>query len=109
VNRQLCRRAGPALLAEPGVAPIVAQLLISWSHPGRVRDEAAFASRVAASHGPVQGTPGMDDPSTIPGISPPQRRAFPLIQGDTQQQCRTAAETWPAGQFGPAGRALGPG
>ena len=37
--------AGPALLAEPGVGPVVAaQLLVSWSHHGRVRSEAAFAS-----------------------------------------------------------------
>lgn len=37
--------AGPALLAEAGVGPVVAaQLLISWSHQGRVRNEAAFAS-----------------------------------------------------------------
>ncbi|WP_328526844.1 IS110 family transposase [Kribbella sp. NBC_00359] len=37
--------AGPALLAEAGVGPVVAaQLLISWSHHGRVRHEAAFAS-----------------------------------------------------------------
>lgn len=37
--------AGPALLAEAGVGPVVAaQLLISWSHHGRVRNEAAFAS-----------------------------------------------------------------
>ena len=37
--------AGPALLDEPGVGPVVAaQLLISWSHHGRVRNEAAFAS-----------------------------------------------------------------
>jgi len=37
--------AGPALLAEPGVGPVVAaQMLISWSHPGRVRSESAFAS-----------------------------------------------------------------
>jgi transposase len=37
--------AGPALLVETGVGPVVAaQLLISWSHHGRVRNEAAFAS-----------------------------------------------------------------
>ncbi len=36
--------AGPTLLAEPGVGPVVAaQLLVSWSHRGRVRNEAAFA------------------------------------------------------------------
>ena len=52
--------AGPALLAEPGVGPVVAaQLLLSWSHRGRVRSEAAFASlaevprsRPAAASGP---------------------------------------------------------
>jgi transposase len=34
----------PALLEEPGVGPITgAQILISWSHPGRIRSEAAFA------------------------------------------------------------------
>jgi transposase len=37
--------AGPALLAEPGVGLLVAaHLLVSWSHRGRVRNEAAFAS-----------------------------------------------------------------
>jgi transposase len=37
--------AGPALLAEPGVGLVVAaQLLVSWSHRGRVRSEAAFAA-----------------------------------------------------------------
>src|SRR5437868_7775778 len=34
----------PRLLDEPGVGPIVAaQLLVAWSHHGRVRSEAAFA------------------------------------------------------------------
>ena len=38
------RAVAPRLLDEPGVGPIVAaQLLVSWSHPGRVRSEAAFA------------------------------------------------------------------
>jgi transposase len=38
------RQMAPALLAEPGVGPITgAQLLISFSHPGRLRSEAAFA------------------------------------------------------------------
>lgn len=38
------RQMAPGLLAEPGVGPITgAQLLISWSHPGRLRSEAAFA------------------------------------------------------------------
>ena len=38
------RTLAPALLEEPGVGPIVAaQLIVAWSHRGRVRSEAAFA------------------------------------------------------------------
>ncbi|HEU4650867.1 MAG TPA: IS110 family transposase, partial [Croceibacterium sp.] len=38
------RALTPALLDEPGVGPIVAaQLIVAWSHHGRVRSEAAFA------------------------------------------------------------------
>jgi len=49
--------AGPALLDEPGVGPVVAaQLLVSWSHHGRVRDEAAFASLAGVS--PIETSSG---------------------------------------------------
>jgi transposase len=38
------RALAPALLDEPGVGPIVAaQLIVAWSHRGRLRSEAAFA------------------------------------------------------------------
>jgi len=38
------RALAPRLLDEPGVGPIVAaQLIVAWSHPGRLRSEAAFA------------------------------------------------------------------
>jgi len=38
------RALAPQLLDEPGIGPIVAaQLIVSWSHQGRVRSEAAFA------------------------------------------------------------------
>jgi transposase len=38
------RALAPTLLDEPGIGPIVAaQVIIAWSHPGRVRSEAAFA------------------------------------------------------------------
>ena len=41
---QLVRGLVPHLLAEPGVGPIsAAQLYVSWSHPGRLRNEGAFA------------------------------------------------------------------
>jgi len=38
------RALAPTLLDEPGIGPIVAaQLIVAWSHRGRVRSEAAFA------------------------------------------------------------------
>lgn len=38
------RSLAPVLLDEPGVGPIVAaQLIVSWSHPRRLRSEACFA------------------------------------------------------------------
>jgi transposase len=42
--RKLVGQLAPALLGQPGVGPITAtQVLLAWSHPGRVRSEAAFA------------------------------------------------------------------
>ena len=41
---QLVTTMAPQLLTLPGVGPVsAAQVLISWSHPGRFRSEAAFA------------------------------------------------------------------
>jgi transposase len=55
--RQLVMAVAPALLPEPGVGPInAAQLLISWSHPGRFRSEAAFAMLAGAA--PVPASSG---------------------------------------------------
>ena len=54
------RALAPQLLDEPGVGPIVAaQVVIAWSHHGRVRTEAAFArlsgvAPVPASSGQTQ-------------------------------------------------------
>lgn len=53
----LVQTLAPQLLAQPGVGPITAaQLLVAWSHPGRLRSEAAFArlggvAPIAASSG----------------------------------------------------------
>ncbi|MEU1626457.1 transposase [Streptomyces sp. NPDC020096] len=42
---QLVRQQAPELLKLLGVGPITAaRILVSWSHPGRFRSEAAFAS-----------------------------------------------------------------
>jgi transposase len=55
--RQLVMAVAPALLGQPGIGPITAaQLLISWSHPGRFRSEAAFAMLAGAA--PVPASSG---------------------------------------------------
>jgi transposase len=54
---QLVTVMAPALLTQPGIGPITAaQLLISWSHPGRFRSEAAFAMLAGAA--PVPASSG---------------------------------------------------
>ena len=46
----LVTQAQPQLMALPGVGPIsAAQILISWSHPGRLRSAAAFANLAGAA------------------------------------------------------------
>jgi transposase len=53
----LARAVAPALLARPGVGPVTAtQVLISRSHPGRLRSEAAFAMLVGAA--PIEASSG---------------------------------------------------
>ena len=53
----LVSRLAPALLAEHGVGPIsAAQILIAWSHPGRIRSEAAFAALAGVS--PIPASSG---------------------------------------------------
>ena len=51
------RALAPALLDEPGVGSIVAaQLIVAWSHRGRLRSEAAFARRAGVA--PVPASSG---------------------------------------------------
>ena len=55
--RQLVTRVMPALPGQPGVGPMsAAQLLVSWSHPGRCRSEAAFAALAGVS--PLEASSG---------------------------------------------------
>jgi transposase len=55
--RQLVAQIMPALLDQPGVGPMsAAQLLVSWSHPGRCRSEAAFAALAGVS--PLEASSG---------------------------------------------------
>src|SRR5213076_100964 len=51
------RALAPSLLDEPGVGPIVAaQLIVAWSHRGRLRSEACFARLAGVA--PVPGSSG---------------------------------------------------
>lgn len=55
--RRLVDELCPALLDEPGVGTLLAaQLIVSWSHPGRCRNEAAFAR--LAGIAPIEATSG---------------------------------------------------
>jgi transposase len=59
------RVLAPELLREPGVGPIVAaQLIVAWSHRGRVRSEAAFP-RLAG----VAPVPASSGQTTRPQLS----------------------------------------
>jgi transposase len=54
----LVARLAPALLTEPGIGPAsAAQVLLSWSHQGRVRSEAAFARLAGAA--PIPASSGL--------------------------------------------------
>lgn len=53
----LVRSAAPQLLEEPGIGIITAaEILLAWSHPGRIRDEAAFA--MLAGVAPIPASSG---------------------------------------------------
>lgn len=53
----LVRSLAPGLLSEPGIGPLTAAwLLLSWSHRGRIRSEAAFAMLAGAA--PIPASSG---------------------------------------------------
>ncbi|WP_435848615.1 transposase [Streptomyces javensis] len=55
---RLVRQLAPELLDLLGVGPITAaQVLVSWSHPGRFRSEAALASFAGVS--PIPASSGL--------------------------------------------------
>jgi transposase len=54
---QLVRALAPQLLDQPGIGPLLAaQLVLSWSHPGRLHSEAAFARLAGAA--PIPASSG---------------------------------------------------
>jgi transposase len=53
---RLVAAVAPWLLKRPGVGPIsAAQVLVSWSHAGRLRSDAAFAALAGANPIPASG------------------------------------------------------
>jgi transposase len=55
--RDLVTAMCPALLDQPGIGPVSAAIaLAAWSHPGRVRNEAAFAALAGAN--PIPASSG---------------------------------------------------
>lgn len=55
--KALVEQLAPRLLDEPGIATLLAaQLIVSWSHPGRCRSEAAFARLAGVA--PLEATSG---------------------------------------------------
>jgi len=75
--RRLVNELSPQLLDQPGVGTLLAaQIIVSWSHPGRCRSEAAFARLAGVAHPwrPTQDKPrpaigsvaGVIDSSTGP-------------------------------------------
>ena len=54
---ELVTHLAPRLLAKLGVGPVsAAQAIVSWSHPGRCRDDAAYAALAGAS--PIPASSG---------------------------------------------------
>ncbi len=54
----LVNEAGPQLLDEVGIGVMAAQVIVSWSHAGRCRNEAAFARLAGVA--PVEATSGQN-------------------------------------------------
>jgi transposase len=82
----------PTLLAEPGVGVIsAAQILTAWSHPGRFRSEAVFASLAGAA--PIPASSGQTvrhrlnrsgdrqlRPDALPSAFPREKHIRPLVR-----------------------------
>jgi transposase len=55
--KRLLTRQAPGLLNQPGIGIVTGtQVLVSWSHPGRIRSEAAFAALAGAA--PIPASSG---------------------------------------------------
>ena len=83
------RALAPKLLNEPGVSQVVAaQLLVAWSHPGRLRSEACFAPISPAS---APSPP----PAVKPAVTASAAEVTASSTAPSTRSCSTAASTTP--------------
>ncbi len=79
--RSLVQSWTPALLDQPGTGPVsAAQLLVTWSHPGRFRSEAAFAALTGSA--PIPASSGRNARHRINPLRRPQRQPGPAHHRD---------------------------
>ncbi|MEJ7569381.1 MAG: transposase [Gaiellaceae bacterium] len=86
----------PELLNEPGVGPIVAaQLIVTWSHRGRLRSEAAFARLAGVA--PIPASSGQRS-----GIGSAAAATANSTEPSTQSSCTADSTTRQQGTTSPA-------
>jgi transposase len=96
------RALAPTLLDEPGVGPIVAaQLIVAWSHHGRLRSEACFArlagvAPVPASSGQPPGT--VSAAAATANSIAPSTRSSSTAANTTRQRATTSPAASPKGK-----------
>ena len=77
----LLRQAAPQLLAERGIAHVTAATFyLAWSHPGRCRNEAAYARLAGAApipRHPVKPRTGTDSTTAATGDSTMPSTSWP--------------------------------
>ncbi|MCQ8836640.1 transposase, partial [Streptomyces malaysiensis] len=100
----LVRTIAPELLALQGVGPIsAAQILISWSHTGRFRPEAAFAAFAGAA--PIPASSAQPSSTSASSSSRPTRTA--LVISSSVLASRTPSSRRRSSSCGPSGHNSG--
>ena len=93
------RALAPALLDEPGVGPIVApQLIVAWSHRGRLRPEAAFARLAGVA--PLPASSGQTTRHRLRRSTAPRTSGSPRYAISTWRRPRPSASMPCASQLG---------
>ena len=71
----LTEKLAPQLLDQPGVGPLLAaQVVLSWSHKGRIRSEAAFARLAGVA--PITASRALNTPDRNTFFAPPTAQGY---------------------------------